>query len=86
MDIQFKGYTTIKGTRSGISLLFDIDGKEYQRVSLLNTNQLLWWKREESEYLTKDEVNEIEPIIRDLFHDKIKELKPLPLINLVPEN
>lgn len=79
MDIKFLGYHTINGTGgSGISLSFDIDGKEYIRVSQLKTNKLLWWK-ENGRYLDETEVMEIEPIIRDLFKSKIKKLNTLSL-------
>lgn len=84
MNIQFLKYSVINGTAgSGISLSFNIDGKEYIRVSQLGTNKLLWWK-ENGRYLDENEVMEIEPIVRDLFRDKINEFA-LSLINLVPE-
>jgi hypothetical protein len=52
----------------GLSILFEINGFEFRRVSILATKQLLWWKNEKTlEYCSESQAHELESIVKNFL-------------------
>jgi len=84
MHIIFLGHETISHGQ-GLALNFNVDGIVYRRVSMLKTvnyfekGRLLWWKRNDDEYLTEKENYDMEDMAETYFKTYKQDFNQLSL-------
>lgn len=77
-EISIQEYHSI--STGGISILFLIKGQLFNRVSVLETKELLWWfDKQTNRFATEEESEQLEAIVKNfLVGYKFKEINQLP--------